>query len=106
MTLLYNSTKALGFCLLDPYTLWNIESSISKVKKDFFLYFGENDVVINAKKAVPRLTNLNPNIKTRIIKNSGHSPYWEDYEKFKKYFILDIQNIYKKWLKEKLNNVK
>ena len=96
----------LGFSLLDPYTLWDIESSISKVKKDFFLYFGENDVVINAKKAVPRLTKINPNIKTRIIKNSGHSPYWDDYEDFKKYFIPDIQNIYQKWLRKKINNVK
>lgn len=47
------------------------------IKENFILYFGENDVIINTKKALPRLKRINPKIKTRIIKNSGNSPYWD-----------------------------
>ena len=43
---------------------------------------------------------------TRTIKNSGHSPYWDNCKKFKKYFAVDIKEIYQEWLKGKIKNDK
>ena len=43
---------------------------------------------------------------TRTIKNSGHSPYWDNCKEFKKYFAVDIKEIYQEWLKGKTKNDK